>query len=95
MAKAERPWLERVDDAILVQCSQLSGLRDQSLKASIADFRQTSVENRDLSTDVTGRHLGDHDLWALRIERCNMMLDDPDDAGLRRRAKEALNREYG
>jgi len=93
MATTNRPFVDRVDDAILAQCHQLSNLRDQPIRASIADFRQTSIENRDACVDAAGRRLGDHDIWALRIERCDMMLAEPNDIKLRQRVREALDRD--
>jgi hypothetical protein len=86
---AERPFIDRVDDAILGQCSDLTRLRQQPIRMSIADFRQTSIENRDLCVDAEGRRLEDYDIWALRIERCDMMLADPNEARLRARVAEA------
>jgi hypothetical protein len=87
---AERSFVDRVDDAILVQCFHLSKLRQQSIHASLADFRQTSIENRDLCEDENGHRYEDYDIWAMRIERCNMMLANPDPFIIRRRVQEAL-----
>lgn len=88
----ERSWVDRVDDAILNQCSHLSSLRDQPLRMSIADLCQTAVENRDICAEEPSAR-DDYEVWAIRVDRCNLMLADPDDVGLRRRLAEA--RKYG
>ena len=84
----ERQWLERVDDAILNQVYHLSNLRQQPYRASIADFLQTSIENRAVCEGVPAAR-EEYDIWGLRIDRCNAMLMDPDDLALRRRVTEA------
>ena len=88
MARSDRDFITRVDDAILVQCFHLTRLRGQPIRASIADFRQTSIENRDLCDTPESRD--DRDIWQLRIGRCDLMLADPSDEALRRRAGEAM-----
>jgi hypothetical protein len=83
----ERDFITRVDDGILVQAGRLADLRATTIRGGLEDFRASAVINRELSVGTP-----DHDIWRTRIDRCDMMLSDPNDETLRRRAKEA--REY-
>lgn len=84
----ELTYLERVDDAILVAAYRLSKIRGNTLRGGIMDFRQTSVENAGFSVESL-----DEDIWRLRIDRCDQLLLEPDDAALRQMAIRALERE--
>lgn len=83
--KTDRDAVTRVDDGILVAASHLARLRGQTLRGSVEDFRQTCVENAELALG-----LDDAKIWRLRVERCNLMLSNPDDIWLRRRTSEAI-----
>lgn len=83
--RTNRDFIDRVDDSMLVQVSQLARLRSMTVRGALEDFRQTAVENVELS-----RGTDDQDIWELRVERCNIILADPDDSALRRRVGEAI-----
>jgi hypothetical protein len=87
MPRAEREWVDRIDDGILSSAEGLARLRDTTIRAGVEDFRATAEQLvRDDLDDETG-------IWRLRIDRCNAMLSNPDDRWLRRRATEALEAE--
>ena len=86
MTRMQRSYLERIDLGILAQSANLAHLREQSLRASIADFRQSSIENADRSVGTE-----DEEIWRLRISRCDYMLAELQDDTLRKMAHEALD----
>jgi hypothetical protein len=85
---ANRDFIDRVDDGILVQAGNLARLRDMTLRGAIFDFRQTALDNVALSLGSE-----DEDVWRTRVDRCDMLLGIPDDVALRRRAAEAREHE--
>lgn len=82
--KRKFPFMDRVDNAILCASHRLGRARSQTLRSGIGDFRQTCI---DYVREFPGE---DARIWDIRRERCDLMLYEPDDAVLRRRADEAL-----
>ena len=78
----EREFLDRVDDSILSQVTQLAKLRDIPIRAALADFRASCVENAEFD-----------DIWSLRIDRCDLINAEPNDHTLRLRARAAAERD--
>lgn len=74
---------ERVDDAILVAAWRLSGLRNETLRAGIVDFRESCQANLEDDPEA---------IWNIRIDRANALLFREDDE-LRKMARSALERE--
>jgi hypothetical protein len=80
---AELPYLERIDDSILVAASRLARLRSETLRGAIEDFRASCVE---MVEDDSDR------VWRDRIDRANALLFR-EDAELRKMTAVALERE--
>ena len=80
---AELTFNERVDDAILVAAWRLSGLRNESVRAGLVDFRTSCEANLEDDPEA---------IWRIRIDRCNALLFR-EDAELRKLALSALERE--
>jgi hypothetical protein len=81
-------YVTRVEDALLVQVSNLARIREITQHAALEDFRASAVLNRELS-----RGTDDEAIWRLRVERCDMLLANPKDDDLRRRIREAVERD--
>lgn len=84
----ERDYRTRVDDGILVAADRLRRLRGVSLRWAIADFRNTSLS---VLHDTIGAE--DEQVWRMRIDRCDAILQEPDDNVLRHRVREAADHE--
>jgi len=87
-ARSERDWIDRVDDGILVHAHHLSRLRGYTLRMGVEDVRASAIKAME---DLEGSQ--DQSIWTLRVERCNLILSNPDDRWLRTRTGEAM--EYG
>lgn len=81
-------YVTRVTDALLVQVSNLARVRQITQHAALEDFRASAVLNRELSVGTD-----DEAVWRLRVERCDMLLANPNDNDLRRRISEAVERD--
>jgi hypothetical protein len=73
----------RVDNAILAAAFRLGREREQTLRASIRDCRQTYVDMAEVDPDA---------IWKLRIDRADALLFREDEE-LRKMARTALERE--
>lgn len=85
---AERSYNDRVDDTILSGSLRLAEFRKATVRQVIAGHREQCYINWQ---DSVGTDMEDY--WRHRIDRCNVLLQEPDDSTLKRRALVAVNRE--
>lgn len=85
---AERSFIDRVDDDLLVQVSQIAKLRGITVRGALSDFRQTCA---DVLADSKG--VADEDIWRLRMDRCDIIAAEPNDAQLRTRVATAWDQQ--